>query len=161
MERQYSTKEKNYIPWDVDLWWDIVKMYYDHETAGHPGKLETYNAVKDQYWWPGLRTFVKNHVKGCAVCQQFKINQHPSHPAHTPTEGAQTTRLFANCSMDIITDLPMVNGLDSLLVVVGQGLTKRVILLPCSKMITAEQVATLLLDNLYKRFGLPNKIISD
>ena len=28
-------------------------------------------------------------------------------------------------------------------------------------MITAEQVATLLLDNLYKRFGLPNKIISD
>ena len=25
----------------------------------------------------------------------------------------------------------------------------------------AEQVATLLLDNLYKQFGLPNKIISD
>ena len=65
---------KNYIPQDVNLWWDIVKMYHDHETAGHPGKLETYNAVKDQYWWPGLRTFVKNYVKGCAVCQQFKIN---------------------------------------------------------------------------------------
>ena len=44
---------------------------------------------------------------------------------------------------------------------VDQGLIKGVILLPCSKMITAEQVATLLLDNLYKRFGLLNKIISD
>ena len=54
-------------------------------------------------------------------------------------EGAQTTRLFANCSMDMITDLLMVNGLDSLVVIVNQGLTKGVILIPCSKMITAEQ----------------------
>ena len=65
---------KNYIPQDINLWWDIVKMYHDHETAGHPGELETYNAVKDQYWWPRLRTFVKNYVKGCAICQQFKID---------------------------------------------------------------------------------------
>ena len=62
-------KEKNYIPQDVDLQQDIVKMYHDHETAGHPGKLEMYNAVKNKYWWPGLRTFVKNYVKGCAICQ--------------------------------------------------------------------------------------------
>ena len=55
----------------------------------------------------------------------------------------------------------MVNGLDSLLVIVDQGLTKGVILIPCSKMVTAEQVATLLVDNLYKQFRLPNKIISD
>ena len=104
---------------------------------------------------------MKNYVKGCAICQQFKINQHPSHPAYIPTEGAQTTRPFANRSMDMITNLPMVNGLDSLLVIVDQGLTKGVILIPCSKTIMAEQVATLLMDNLYKRFGLPNKIISD
>ena len=58
-------------------------------------------------------------------------------------------------------DLPLVNRLDSVLVMVNQGLTKGVILLPCSKMITAEQVMTLLLDNLYKRFGLLNKIFSD
>ena len=64
---------------------------------------------------------MKNYVKGCAVCQQFKINRHPSHPAYIPTEGAQTTRPFANCSMDMITNLPMVNGLDSLLVIVDQG----------------------------------------
>ena len=152
---------QNYIPKDYELWKDIIKMHHDHETAGHPGELETYNTVKNQYWWPGLRTFVKNYVKGCAICQQFKIDRHPSHPAYIPTEGAQTTRPFANCSMDMITDLPMVDGQDSLLVIVNQGLTKGVILLPCSKTIMAEQVATLLLDNLYKRFGLPNKIISD
>jgi transposase InsO family protein len=45
--------------------------------------------------------------------------------------------------------------------VVDQGLTKGVILLPCTETITTEGVAKLLLENLYKRFGLPDKIISD
>jgi hypothetical protein len=63
--------------------------------------------------------------------------------------------------MDLITDLPVADGFDSILVVVDQGLTKGVILMPCTKTITSEGVAKLLLGNLYKRFGLPDKIISD
>src|SRR5271163_3338799 len=78
-----------------------------------------------------------------------------------PIEGAKSTRPFAHCSMDLITDLPPVKNFNSILVVVDQGLTKGVILLPCAKTITSKQVGTLPLDNLYKRFGLPDKIISD
>src|SRR5271168_4717980 len=32
---------------------------------------------------------------------------------------------------------------------------------PCTKMITSEDMAQLLMDNLYKQFSLPDKIISD
>ena len=154
-------KGKNYIPKDTELRRYIVKLFHDHQTSGHPGELETYNAVRQHYWWPGLRTFVKNYVQGCGICQQFKIDRHPSKPAFVPVEGSKSTRPFANCSMDFITDLPPVDGFDSILVVVDQGLTKGVILLPCTKTITAEETATLLLENLYKRFGLPDKMISD
>jgi transposase InsO family protein len=63
--------------------------------------------------------------------------------------------------MDLITDLPLSNNFDSILVVVNQGLSKEVILCPCTKTITSDGVAQLLFDNLFKRFGLPNKIISD
>jgi transposase InsO family protein len=154
-------KGRNYIPKDDNLRRDILKMYHDHETAGHPGELETYNAVAQQYWWPGIRTFVKNYVKGCGICQQFKIDRNPSHPAFLPIPGAPTTRPFAHCSMDLITDLPLSNTFDSILVVVDQGLSKGVILCPCTKTITSDGVAQLLFDNLFKRFGLPNKIISD
>ena len=63
--------------------------------------------------------------------------------------------------MDFITDLPPVKGHDSILVIVDQGLTKGIILIPCSKTITAEGTAQLLLENLYKHFGLLDKIISD
>ena len=99
-------------------------MFYDHETVRHPGELETYNLVKQYYWWPGLYSFVKNYVQGCRICQQFKINQSPANPTYQPIEGAKMTRPFAYCSMDLIADLLMINGYDSILVVVDQGLSK-------------------------------------
>jgi len=43
----------------------------------------------------------------------------------------------------------------------NQGLRKGVILIPCNKTITSDKTGNLLLENLYKRFGLPDKIISD
>ena len=125
-------------------------MLHDHETAGHPGEAETLVSVKRLYWWPGLQTFVQNYVKECDVCQQYKINCSPSHPSYVPIPQASMTRPFPHCSMDLIMDLPLSNGFDSILVVVDHGLTKGVILLPCNKTIMAEQVANLLLKNLYK-----------
>ena len=47
-------KGKSYIPKDIDLQQDIVKMFHDPETAGHPGELGTFNAVQQHFWWPGL-----------------------------------------------------------------------------------------------------------
>ena len=154
-------KGKNYIPKDKELWQDVVKMYHDHETAGHPGELEAYNSIWQHYWWPGLQMFVKNYVQGCGMCQQFKINWSPSNLAYQAIEGAKMTRPFAHCSMDLITDLPPVERYDPILVMVDQGLSKGVILCPCAKMLTWEGAAILLWDNLSKRFGLPDEMISD
>ena len=58
-------------------------------------------------------------------------------------------------------DFPLVKAHNSILVVIDQGLTKGIILIPCSKTITAKQTVQLLLESLYKCFGLPDKIISD
>ena len=118
-------------------------MFHDPETAGHPGEIATYNAVQQHYWWPGLRTFVKNYVQGCEVCQQFKIDRTLSKPAYFPIEGATSTRPFANCSMDLITDLPLAEGYDLILVVVDQGLSKGVILLPCNKTTFGKPIQTI------------------
>jgi RNase H-like domain found in reverse transcriptase/Reverse transcriptase (RNA-dependent DNA polymerase)/Integrase zinc binding domain/Integrase core domain len=154
-------KGKQYIPKDQELRRDILKLFHDHETAKHPGELEAYNSVKQHYWWPGLRVFDKNYVKGCSICQQFKIDRNPSHPSFVPVEGAISTRPFAHCSMDLITDLPPAEGSDSILVVVDQGLSKRVILCPTTKTVTMDRIGDLIYENLYKRFGLLDKMISD
>jgi Integrase zinc binding domain len=154
-------KGKQYIPKDQELQRDILKLFHDHKTAEHPGKLETYNSVKQHHWWPGLRIFVKNYVKGCGICQQFKIDRNPSHPSFIPVEGAISTWPFAHCSMDLIMDLPPAEGSDSILVIVDQGLLKGVILCPTTKMVTMDRIGDLLHENLYKWFGLPDKMISD
>ena len=162
MEKQFcSSKEKKKLYQNDQLRRDIAKTFHDHKTAGHPRKLETFNSISHHYWWPGLQTFIKNYMKGFRTCHQFKIDRQPSKPSFQPTESAKSTWPFSYCLMDFITDLPTINTFDSILVVVDQGLSKGVILIPSNKMITAEGTAKLLLDNLYKRFGLPDRIISD
>lgn len=154
-------KGRQYIPDNLEVRREIIRKFHDHPTAGHPGELETYMQVKEEYWWPGMRTFVKNYVKGCGACQQFKINRRPTKPTLQPIPGAETPEPFKQVSMDFITNLPEINGFNSILSVVDHGLTKGVILIPTRKSISAEETGQLLLDNLYKRFGLPDKIISD
>ena len=78
-----------------------------------------------------------------------------------PLEGAKSTRPFTSCSMDLITDLPPVDGCDSILVVVDRGNTKGAILIPTTKTLMQEGAEQLLLDNLYKRFGLPDEMLLD
>ena len=63
--------------------------------------------------------------------------------------------------MDLITDLPPVDGCDSILVMVDRGNTKGAILIPTTKTLTQEGAGQLLLDNLYKRFGLPDEMLLD
>jgi Integrase zinc binding domain len=152
---------KNYVPIDVELWREIVHRYHDHPMAGHLGELQTFDLVKEHYWWPGLRVFVKNYIQGCGSCQQFKINRNPSKPAFMPIEGARSTWPFASCSMDLITDLPPVDGCDSIFIVVDRGSTKGAILIPTDKTLTQERVGHLLSDNLYKQFGLPDEMLSN
>jgi hypothetical protein len=63
--------------------------------------------------------------------------------------------------MDLITDLPPINGCDFILIMVDRGNTKWAILIPMTKTLTQEGAGQLLLDNLYKQFGLPNNMLSD
>src|ERR1700733_10944773 len=108
-----------------------------------------------------MMVFIKNYVEGCATCQQMKVNTHPTMPPLSPIKSTSTRPKFALVSTYFITDLPEIDGFDSIMVVVDHGLTKGVILIPCSKKIDALATADLYLDQVYKRFGLPDKIISD
>jgi len=155
-------KGGQYIPTDPDLRRQILCIKHDSLSAGHPGILETYVSVSKNYYWPGLRSFVCNYVNGSLKCQQFKINHQPAKPALMPVPAAMSPRLFAHMSMDFLTNLPPANtGHDSILVLVDHGLSKGVILIPCKKKISALSTTDLILNNLYKHFGLPDKLILD
>ena len=63
--------------------------------------------------------------------------------------------------MDFITNLLISNGFDSIFIMVDQGLSKGVILMPCNKTITTEETAKQYIDNVFIQYGLPDIMISD
>ena len=107
-----------------------------------------------------MAQFIKKYVDGCAPCQQNKTNTHLTILPLNPIISGETLP-FKQISYDLITNLPILNGFDSLLVMVDQGLSKGVILCPTKKTITAEGITTIIFQKLYTRFGLFNKVISD
>ena len=62
--------------------------------------------------------------------------------------------------MDFVTDLPSVQGCDAVLVVVDR-FTKMAHFIPCSKAITSEATADLVMKEVFQLHGLPDNIVSD
>ena len=69
-------------------------------------------------------------------------------------------KLWTHISADFITKLPLVQGYDSILVVVDR-LTKMVYFIPTIEKISAEELARLFRDSMWKLHSLPESIISD
>ena len=46
----------------------VIHTFHDLKTSGHPGISNTLSLVQQHYWWPHMKDFVTNYVKGCAKC---------------------------------------------------------------------------------------------
>ena len=64
------------VPPDRGLQRTLMHHMHDGYTAGHPGRDETVRKTRQFFWWPNLKTWVEDYVKGCAICQQGKILTH-------------------------------------------------------------------------------------
>jgi hypothetical protein len=80
---------------------------HDHPTAGHPGHDETLQKTQEKYWWPNMKEWIVEYVKGCAICQQNKILTHQKKTPifHIPSEPGALP--FQTVLMDLITGLPL------------------------------------------------------
>ena len=140
---------------------EILRLYHDSPAGGHLGRDQTYEEVAKHHTWPGMRSWIAAYVKGCGICQQ---NKSRTHPRKTPLyripvpEGAEPFRVIA---LDLITHLPLCNGFDAILTIVDHGCSRAAVFIPCKGTITGEGVANLYFENVYRWFGLPDKVISD
>src|SRR5260221_5994667 len=156
-----SPKGKTLMPALNEVKRGIMRLVHDHPTAGHPGRDETLRKTQEHYYWSGMKEWVANYVKGCAICQQNKILMHRKKtPTYRiPTE--ENAKPFQCVAMDLITGLPIHQGKDAILTIVDQGCSRAAIFLPCATTITGPGIAQLYMDHVYRWFGLPTKVISD
>jgi Integrase zinc binding domain/Chromo (CHRromatin Organisation MOdifier) domain len=149
------------VPPDQGLKREIMHTWHDGPLNGHPRRDETIRRVNKEYFWPGARAWITEYVKGCAICQQ---NKNLTHRIKTPLFRIPSTidaKPFSHIAMDLITGLPKSDGHDAILTIVDHGCSRGAIFLPCSTTITGAGIAKLYLENVFRWFSLPKKIISD
>ena len=104
---------------------------------------------------------VKDYIKGCADCQQNKTNNQARKAPLSPIFARPGELPFETVAMDFVVKLPLSEGYDSVLTITDHDCTKAVILIPCNETITAEGVAKLYLEHVFKHVGLPKIFIHD
>jgi len=147
-----------YVPPVENLRLDILKKCHDSPIAGHPGTARTSSLVQCTFWWPRMLNDIKNYVQSCNACQRYKdIHKKPHgklQPLETPGEP------WKEISMDHIMGLPEAENYNALLVVVDR-FSKMIELIPTRDNHTSKDLADQLMDNLWKRYGFPNSIVTD
>ena len=144
-----------------DLRKGVTTLFHDSPTAGHPGIAKTTTMIGEHYWWPGMKDFVTQYIKGCATCQMNKVNTHPNTPPIFPITPGPQPLPFQTIAMDFITKLPLSDGNDTILTITDQACTKATIFIPCKEASDTVQVAKLYATYVFPHYGIPQKIISD
>jgi len=101
---------------------------------------------------------VKQYIEGCDACQCNKNRTEQLTGKLMPNSIPE--KPWTHILADFITKLPLAQGYDSILVVVDQ-LTKIAYFIPTTEKTSAEGLARLFRDNVWKLHGLPKSIISD
>jgi len=146
------------VPKDEKLRAEITRLHHDTLIGEHGRQWKAVELVTRNFWWPGVTKEVKRYVEGCDTCQQNK--NHTEQPAGKLMPNSIPEKPWIHILADFITKLPLAQGYDSILVVVDR-LTKMVHFIPTMEKTSAEGLARLFRDNVWKLHGLPKSIISD
>ncbi|KNE95757.1 hypothetical protein PSTG_10973 [Puccinia striiformis f. sp. tritici PST-78] len=143
------------VPADDSIKTSILKSRHDSKLAGHPSRAKTLALTRRSFTWPSQKKFVNQYVDGCDSCQRVKASaQSTLEPLPIPAGP------WTDISYDLITDLPDSKGYNSILTVVDR-LTKMAHFLPCHKTMSANQLADLMLREVWRHHGTPKTIVSD
>jgi Integrase zinc binding domain len=128
---------------DNNLRRGVISLYHDHMIAEHPGILKTMQLVVKDYWWPRMRDFITNYVKGCTTCQSTKSRTTRPKVSPFPITMEKEATLFQTVALDLIIDLTLVGKYDLILTITNHDCTKVIVFVPCNKEIDTPGIAAL------------------
>jgi hypothetical protein len=155
----WTDKEQLVIPNYGNLREECIHSVHTHPYAGHYGVYRTLKKAQEVYFWPGMRSQVESFVKKCDSCQRVQYVRQKTQGELHPLQIAE--RRWDSVSMDLITDLPLTKRGHDAIVVFVDRLSKMMHAAPCTKTVTAERLAELFEQEVFKHHGLPKDIVSD
>jgi len=149
---------KIYVPKDGELRVEIIWLHHNVLVAGYERRWKMVELVIRNYWWLGVTRDVGRYVEGYNLCQRMK---------NKTKEVAEKLKLskvlekpWTHLTVDFITKLPVVAGKDAILVVCNR-LSKMTHFVATTEGTSAEELARLFRNNIWKLHGLPESIVSD
>ena len=149
---------KIYVPKNVELRAEIIRLHHDVLVAGHGGQWKTVELVTRNYWWPGVTRDVERYVEGCDLCQRMK--NRTEEVAGKLKLSKVPEKPWTHLIVDFIMKLLVVAGKDVILVVCDR-LSKMTHFVATTEGTLAEGLARLFRDNVWKLHGLPESVVSD
>ena len=134
-------------------------LHEAHDAAGHFGADKTLDLLNRQYYWPRMRQSVEAYVRSCESCQRCKaVNAKPYGPMQPL---AIPPSPWHTVTLDLITGLPATtSGYDAITVFVDK-LTKLCHFAAVKKACSAQDLAVVFFNTIYRHHGLPQVIVSD
>ncbi|MBW0475186.1 hypothetical protein O181_014901 [Austropuccinia psidii MF-1] len=146
------------VPNDPKIQLCILQMQNDSPLAGHPAQVKTLKLVKQDVHWSGMTQFINNYVSSCQQCSRKKNIHHKKLGLLKPLPIPKSPWICL--SMDFITQFPMSNSFDSILVIVDR-FSKMEVFIPKMPSITSLNLAHLFIKNIFSKHGLPSIIVID
>lgn len=138
-------------------WSNVLAIYHDDPLAGHYGAEKTYQRISRRYHWKGMRKYIEAYIKNCLPCQRYK-------PSNLKPAGLlQTTPInqrFEMIAFDLFGPLPPTPCANTWIFIVEDIATGWIELF-AMKTASAENCAKVLIDEVFLRYGIPRRLISD
>jgi transposase InsO family protein len=133
-------------------------MKQNHDEKAHLGYTKTINRIKQAYYWPKMYQDVRKYVNSCEICKETKA---PNQILRPPMGSARVSSVpWSSISIDFKGPMVRSKSGNTYILVVVDNFSKLVLIHPM-KSAEAKRTIKFLHDEVFMKFSVPDKIISD
>ena len=129
----------------------VIREAHDQVSTAHPGRDKTYKLLRPRYYWPNMIRDVERYVRNCHACRRADIPRDRTPGLLQPLPVPEHP--WQHITMDFKSMPKDEKGFDTVFVVIDR-LSKQSIFTPCFKTTTAEDMARMFIDKVYRYYGL-------
>ena len=138
---------------------EVMREFHSSRLAVHPGATKMYHAVRQQFWWTGMKGDILDFVGKCLTCQQVKAEHQRPGGLLQPLPVAEWK--WDHITMDFVTGLPRTARQRDTIWVIVDRLTKSAHFLPIREKDPVKDLGRLYVNEIVRLHGIPVSIVSD
>ena len=148
-----------WVPDNLQL--TVIRDVHDQIATEYPGYQKTVSLITRNYYWLRLKKMVQRFIQNCHSCKRAKTPRDRYNSLLKPLP--IPSRLWTDVTLDFVISLVVSNGYNAILIVVDRLIKERhyIPYTTNENGTTIEATAQLLLQNVWKLYGLLLSLTSD